>query len=121
MAFFMSSVIFPEARYPGGIAEITPQQLHEKASQVQIIDVRRPDEYTGELGHIAGARLLTLETHLKEALAQMPPDTPYVFVCRSGGRSGTATALAQSLGMTQAYNMQGGMILWNQLGLPIER
>ena len=38
-----------------GIWEIEPQWLEERGGQVQIVDVREPDEYVGPLGHIAGA------------------------------------------------------------------
>ena len=85
-----------------------------------MFDVRQPDEYVGELGHIAGAELLVLDT-LPDQLAKLPKDRTIVFVCRSGGRSGKATAYALMNGFTQVFNMQGGMLRWNQLQLPVER
>ncbi|HEU0156155.1 MAG TPA: MBL fold metallo-hydrolase, partial [Stellaceae bacterium] len=38
-----------------GIWEIDPHGLEEHARDVQILDVREPDEFTGPLGHIKGA------------------------------------------------------------------
>ena len=37
-----------------GIWEIDPHGLEEHAAQVQILDVREPEEFTGPLGHIRG-------------------------------------------------------------------
>lgn len=105
-----------------GILEITPETLLESASELRIIDVRRPDEFNAELGHIEGAELLTLGTEdLEEFMQQSDKNRPVVFVCRSGGRSGHATAQSKEHGFTQSYNMQGGMLRWNELGLPVAR
>ena len=43
-----------------GVWEINPHDLEEHAPEVQILDVREPDEFTGPLGHIAGAILIPL-------------------------------------------------------------
>jgi rhodanese-related sulfurtransferase len=43
--------------------------------QAEIIDVRMPDEYTGELGHIKNSRLVTLGP-LVEYFQQLSPQYP---------------------------------------------
>lgn len=101
------------------VEDIDPRELWEKKNEIVIIDVRRPDEYTGELGHVPGAQLVVLDT-LPERLNEIPKDKTVVFVCRSGGRSGRATAFAKSEGYSLVYNMKGGMLLWNQLSLETE-
>lgn len=105
-----------------GVWEISPAALLSKMlkpkSELRIIDVRRDDEYSGELGHIEGAELVTLETKLTEEVEKWDKNQSIVFVCRSGGRSSRATLYAQSHGFQNVYNMQGGMMLWNELGLP---
>ncbi len=106
---------------PEGIPELSPKQTFELIGKVNIIDVRRPDEFVGELGHVESARLVTLESQLSTELPKLPKDETYIFVCRSGGRSGNATALAQSLGIKKCYNMQGGMLRWNAEKLPTKR
>lgn len=100
------------------VQDIDPKELWEKRHEVVIVDVRRPDEYTGELGHIAGSQLMVLDT-LPERLHELPKDKTVVFVCRSGARSGRATAFAKSEGFASVFNMKGGMILWNQLQLQV--
>jgi rhodanese-related sulfurtransferase len=109
---------FPKAKISGeGVPEITCQDLAH-ASGIAIIDVRRPDEFTGELGHVKDAKLSTLETSFGQDINAWPRDATYVFVCRSGARSARATAYAQSLGFKDVYNLEGGMIAWNAENLP---
>jgi sulfur dioxygenase len=87
----------------------------------RLIDVRNPDEFTGELGHVAGSELITLGEPLTHFLKTGNPDQEIVFICRSGNRSGKATLEALALGYRHVRNMTGGMILWNELKLPVAR
>lgn len=102
-----------------GVQDIDPQELWDHRSQVLIVDVRRPDEFTGELGHAPEAQLMVLDT-LPQRIHELPKDKTVVFVCKSGGRSGQAAAYALNEGFTSVYNMKGGMLLWNQVGLDVE-
>ncbi len=102
-----------------GVSDIDPKELATKLSQVTLIDVRQPEEYTGELGHIPKAELIVLDT-LAESLHKIPKGKTVVFVCRSGGRSAKASAIAIASGLTDVYNLKGGMLLWNDLHLPTE-
>lgn len=106
--------------YFEGVYDIAPAELEQMKSEVMLVDVREPGEFTGELGHIAGAQLIPLGT-LPDHLEQLPKDKPVVFICRSGNRSGQASGYALMNGWTNTYNMKGGMLLWNSLLLPVER
>ncbi len=101
------------------IEDVTPQEVLEASKQLKLIDVREVSEYSGELGHAADAELIVLST-LPEKIKSLPKDQTIVFICRSGGRSAQAAAFAKSEGLSDVYNMRGGMLLWNQLKLPIE-
>lgn len=103
-----------------GVFDISPTELAEVMADVKLVDVRQPDEYVGELGHIPGAELIVLNT-LPDQLQNLPKDQTVVFVCLGGGRSAKAAAYAMMNGWTHVYNMAGGMALWNNLQLPIER
>lgn len=101
------------------IAEIADEDARQG---VQFVDVRQPHEWVGELGHIAGAKLVPLAQFLcGEGTEGLDPKRPVVLICRSGRRSVPATAYLTLLGFGQAYNLAGGMIAWNQAGLPITR
>ncbi len=97
-----------------GVFDISPEEFLKKKNQVIAIDVRRHDEWTGELGHIQGSRLITLDL-LNEGMDEFPKDATIVFICRSGARSARASAMAQARGFKHVYNLKGGMILWNEL------
>lgn len=102
-----------------GVLDVAPTEVQEKKSSIRIIDVRQPEEYVGELGHIPGSELMVLGT-LPEMLPHLSRSEDIVFVCRSGGRSAQAASFAQGLGFNSVYNMKGGMMLWNDLRLPTE-
>lgn len=109
-----------------GIPEISCEDLlrhlpDAEAGKIQLIDVRRPDEFNNELGHVKGAKLVTLGPELTEFLEKGDRNQEIVFVCRSGGRSGTATAESIKLGYKKTINMVGGMIRWNEKKFEVER
>jgi rhodanese-related sulfurtransferase len=103
-----------------GVLDVRAEDLHAVLNKVVLIDVRQPDEFTGELGHIDHARLIPL-AGLPEQIDQLSPDQTIVFVCRSGGRSARATAFALEYGLTAVYNLKGGMLRWNQLGFEVKK
>ncbi len=89
---------------------ITDISVNADFSEMQIIDVRSQEEYAGELGHIESAKLICLKNDFEQQLQQLDKKSPYLFVCRSGGRSSRAARIALGLGFTTIYNMQGGML-----------
>ncbi len=101
-----------------GIPELEVQTVLEVKNQFLLVDVRTPEEFNGELGHIDGAKLVTLGPDLMNYLENLEKSKKVIFVCRSGGRSGQATMVSQQLGITSSYNMIGGMIEWNRKQLP---
>src|SRR3954451_7145832 len=86
-----------------GVIDIEPSEVWEKRSSIAIVDVRRPDEFTGPHGHIPGAIHIILDT-LPDHLDDIPSDKPVVFVCAAGARSGRACAFALHEGLTNVYN-----------------
>ncbi|NIH97029.1 rhodanese-related sulfurtransferase [Mycolicibacterium fluoranthenivorans] len=80
-----------------------------------LLDVREDDEWTA--GHAPGAvhvRLGDLDTHVFDTT------TPIVAVCRSGGRSRSASMKLAATGVT-VYNLAGGMTAWQKTGQPVIR
>jgi glyoxylase-like metal-dependent hydrolase (beta-lactamase superfamily II)/rhodanese-related sulfurtransferase len=110
----------PIVRSGTGVPEVTAQWTHEHMGAFRAVDVRRPDEWVGELGHAEGAELVTLD-HLAEAAAGWDRDAHYVVICRSGGRSGRGALAMESMGFHNVASMAGGMLDWNAKGLPVTR
>ena len=105
----------PARRSFAGVLEVEPEWLGEHLADVQVVDVREPGEWNGELGRIPGARHLPLG-ELRARLGELPRDRPIVAVCRSGGRSAEASLILEQAGFPRAANMSGGMIRWHGLG-----
>lgn len=101
------------------VTDISPDEVNAKKELLTIIDVRSHDEYVGDLGHVPNSRLVTLDT-LMDHIGSIPQDKTVVFICRSGRRSASATAIAKDNGFQSVYNMKGGMLLWNEMGLTTE-
>jgi rhodanese-related sulfurtransferase len=100
-----------------GIPTLKPNDLLG-LDDVSLIDVRMPEEYTGELGHIEGTKLITLGPDLDLFFETTDKETQIVFICRSSVRSGKACEAALKLGFKNVFNLEGGMIEWNKLDLP---
>jgi glyoxylase-like metal-dependent hydrolase (beta-lactamase superfamily II)/rhodanese-related sulfurtransferase len=101
-----------------GLIEIEPDWVSEHLPEVLLLDVRQHGEVDERLGRIACARLLPLD-ELQGQLPALPRDRPIITVCHAGTRSAQATVLLKQAGFTRVANMRGGMLLWNQLGLPV--
>jgi sulfur dioxygenase len=86
-----------------------------------VVDVRENSEFHGPLGHVPGSILIPLGTLASRASElTVGKDSQVVVVCRSGVRSTTAAAILTSLGFEDVSNLKGGMLAWNDAGLPIE-
>lgn len=120
---------------------LTPAEAHAlMQTGARLVDVRTRAELEW-VGRVPGA--VAVEWNVwpggtrnpgfaEELLAAVPPsDTPVMFLCRSGGRSGGAAALAAQLGYSQAFNIlegfegdkdpeghRGNLGGWKKAGLP---
>jgi rhodanese-related sulfurtransferase len=97
--------------------DLPPERVRElfERGEITLIDVR--ETYEHEAGHIEGARHIELERLAAQA-ETIDRDKPVVFQCRIGSRSGMAAQAFRAAGW-DAYNMEGGLTLWAERGLPI--
>src|SRR2546421_458104 len=103
----------------GGIWEVQPHWLEEHLRDVQVIDVREPDEFSRPLGHVPGARLVPLGSLMKR-IEEVQKEKPVVIVCRSGARSAQATVLLGKAGFERVANLSGGMLRWRAQRFAVE-
>jgi rhodanese-related sulfurtransferase len=87
-----------------------------------LLDVRQPEEYTSELGHVPGALLVPLP-ELRARLHEIATDRArtVITICRSGNRSERAAAILREAGFVNVLNMTGGTLAWRDRGFPIDR
>jgi glyoxylase-like metal-dependent hydrolase (beta-lactamase superfamily II)/rhodanese-related sulfurtransferase len=93
-----------------------------RESGLLLLDVRQPDEYVGDLGHVPGAILIPLP-ELPSRISEIEGyrKKKVIAICRSGSRSAKATALLKDAGFEDIWNMTGGTLAWREKGFPVER
>ncbi len=101
----------------GEVVEVDPAWVAANGATVFVVDVREPEEFHGELGRVAGSVLVPLAT-VAERAKDWERGKPVVTLCRSGGRSLHAAHTLRELGFREVASMRGGMIAWNEAGLP---
>lgn len=98
-----------------GVREIDPNQLEAlKANgSLQLIDVRTEAEFAQ--AKIEGATHIPLHM-LPLKVQDLRKSEPIVFYCRSGARSAQACAWMMSQGVSNVYNLSGGIMNWARFG-----
>lgn len=119
------AVQFPSLSKLSEVRQLTSQEVEARLAGPTpplVLDVREPDEFTAELGHIPGSRLVPLK-ELPACAGELEPHKhkDIIVVCRAGVRSTTAAALLTGLGFDHVANLKGGMLDWNDAQLPVER
>ncbi|HEY3303693.1 MAG TPA: MBL fold metallo-hydrolase [Candidatus Binatia bacterium] len=118
-------IAFPTLAKLSQVRQMTPKEVQGllgAAAPPFLVDVREPEEYDGELGHIPGSVLMPLKD-LSARAAELEPskERHVIVVCRAGVRSTTAAAILVGLGFEHVSNLKGGMLEWNDQNLPVER
>ncbi len=111
-----------EESVPTKSIDVLREQLRSRSGRPVVVDVREPDEYNGELGHIDDSLLLPLG-QLASRLDDLEPyrDRDIVTVCQSGNRSVSGASILTKAGFSHVSSLEGGMMSWNERGLPIKR
>jgi sulfur dioxygenase len=119
------SIQFPSLSLLSEIRQRDPRDVAARLAATPplvVVDVREPEEFDGELGHIPGSLLIPLK-ELAGRAAELSPykERDVVVVCRAGVRSTTAAAILTGLGFEHVSNLKGGMLDWTEAGLGVER
>lgn len=100
---------------------VTPSEATEilrAKSGAVFVDVRGDDEWNEE--HVEGMRHIPLH-ELRDHMEELGKFPRVYFLCRSGGRSGSACREMREAGYDNAVNIAGGIIAWKDAGLPTTR
>ncbi len=106
------------------IPHVRPQELWQRLSEKgeggvrvrpRIIDVREPEEFV--TGHIPNAQLIPMPKIMSHEVS-LSRDEEIVLVCRTGRRTTQIIYALQKEGYRNLANMDGGMVSWEEAGLP---
>ena len=87
------------------------RQMMERREDVQLVDVREPEE---KAEFDLGGELIPRGELLAEA-QRIPRDRPVVLYCRTGVRSANGVAeLEREFGYSNLYNLDGGILAWQR-------
>jgi rhodanese-related sulfurtransferase len=104
----------------GSFTDITPRELQSMlaSNDFPLVNVHIP--YDGE---IEGTDLFLAFDEIADHLDELPSerDSKIVLYCRSGSMSATAATTLVGLGYTNVWNLDGGMIAWEDTGYPLLR
>lgn len=102
---------------------ISVDEFDKKLSEtkdVQLVDVRTPEEY--QEGHLKNALNYNLNgTDFNNQLSKLDKTKPVMVYCLSGGRSAEAAEIMNKKGFAEVYNMQGGIMKWNAANKPTDK
>jgi adenylyltransferase/sulfurtransferase len=85
------------------------QRIKASGQPISLIDVREPAEFAAS--HLLRAINIPLNT-IEQHSRQLPRAGTVIFVCRSGVRSQRACALASRMGVSEAWQLEGGLLAW---------
>jgi rhodanese-related sulfurtransferase len=87
---------------------------------VQLLDVRTPEEYQEE--HLKNAKLANIndDETFEKATASLDKEKPVYVYCHSGRRSERAANILKKKGFKQVVNLDGGIEAWKEAGKPVE-
>ncbi|MBT8246314.1 MAG: rhodanese-like domain-containing protein [Acidimicrobiia bacterium] len=93
--------------------------LDDRAPEVVLLDVRTPEEFN-EVRVPGSINVDFYAADFASQLDTLSKDVPYVVYCRSGNRSSQTMDIMRDLGFTEVWDVDGGIISWNEAGLPLE-
>ena len=111
----------PQAGNCESVAILGPAELQarlDRGERLQLLDVREHPEFAA--GRLGGSRLIPLG-QLERRAGEIDPGLPVVCLCRSGKRATQAVEKLATLGMAKVARLEGGLLAWEQAGLPLEK
>ncbi len=121
LGLFVSSCSSGNAEGYKNISVASADSLIKADTNVVVLDVRTPDEFASETGHLKDAKLIPVQ-ELEGRITELSSykDRTIVAYCRSGSRSAKAADMLSKKGF-KVVNVEGGISAWNRSGLPTEK
>lgn len=93
------------------------KQRRDDGEDILVLDVRDAEDYSGEGGHVPGAKNIPL-ADLQTSFADLEDwrQRPMAVICRTNNKSGKAAELLRAEGFSQVLLVDDGMIGWSNNG-----
>ena len=106
----------------GSYQNIMPDELNTMLKDKDFVFVNVHIPFAGNISN-TDLSIPYDQVSIPENLAQLPTDkdAKIVLYCRSGRMSEIAATELVSLGYTNIWNLDGGMVAWEQAGYEIEK
>jgi len=101
----------------GELDQMTVHEVKKQANELQILDVRSPDEW--EKGHIPGAKHIFLP-EVPEKSSELSRKNPVAVYCDSGYRASLAASILKNQGF-EVHNVPGSWQAWQNAKYPVEK
>ena len=102
---------------------ISPQQVYDAVHSnetIQLVDVRTKEEFIES--HLTGAQnICVTDEDFNEKIKNLDKNKPVYVYCKVGGRSADAAKKLKKMGFTKIYDMDGGILLWEEKKLATEK
>jgi rhodanese-related sulfurtransferase len=111
----MFTRVLQRLRGSAGPTWVEPEALRRRLRRGEmhmVIDVRTPEEFDGELGHIPGALNVPLAALAARSADLADAGLPIVLVCLTDKRSSQAAAELAAAGARDIAVLCGGMKAW---------
>lgn len=100
------------------VVDIVKFENKMKEQNVQLIDVRTPEEF--QEGHLENAQNMNvMGADFDAQVANLDKTKPVLVYCKSGGRSSKASEQLKALGFTNITDLEGGFTNWSGAGKPV--
>ncbi|MBR9847495.1 MAG: rhodanese-like domain-containing protein [Algicola sp.] len=103
------------------IKVISPDEMQTllELDDVQIVDVRTPEEYKN--GFIDNSQNIDFNSPtFDEDISKLDKTKPVILYCKSGGRSAKCSEKLKEAGFVKIYDLEGGITQWKFQGLELK-
>ena len=119
LSFFLLFIVFNSAcqKKENGITLISADSLKKMLNNEHgiLLDVRTPQEFAE--GHLPGAINIDYKNEgFSAALDKLDKTKQYEVYCRSGHRSGESAVMMTKKGFKKVYDLEGGILKWQEKG-----
>lgn len=105
----------------GEVKLVSPEEMQAliELEDVQLVDVRTPEEHSKEF--IAHAQNINFNSPtFEEDIKELDKTKPVVLYCKSGGRSAKCAKKLKDAGFVKIYDLEGGISKWKHKGLEVK-